>query len=71
MLLRVSSPFHVSVLDDLIDLPQFRLSEHNITTCRILSGTFGVPGGGLYSTIRKCKHIHGIYLERTTIPEAE
>jgi hypothetical protein len=44
MLFRVSRPFCVKVLDGLIDLSQFGLSEHNITTCRILNGTLGMPG---------------------------
>lgn len=55
----VSSPLHVSVLNDLIDLPQFRLSEHNITTCRILKGTFGMPGGYTINNVRK--HITEIW----------
>ena len=43
--LGVPRPFHISVLNDMIDLLQFRLSEHNVTTCRILKGTLDVPGG--------------------------
>ena len=44
MLLRVSSPLRICILDDFIDLLQFRLGKHHITTCRILKGTLGVPG---------------------------
>ena len=43
--LGVPRPFHISVLNDMIDLLQFRLGEHNVTTCRILKGTLDVPGG--------------------------
>lgn len=54
MLCRVPSPFHVGVLDDLINLPQFRLSELNITPRGILKCTLGVPGG-VHNVNHECK----------------
>ena len=44
MLVGVSTPLHICVLDNFIDLLQFRLGKHHITTCGILKGTLGVPG---------------------------
>ena len=43
--LGVPRPFHISVLNDMIDLLQFCLGEHNVTTCRILKGTLDMAGG--------------------------
>lgn len=44
MLLRISTPFHVRTLNDLINLLQLRLGEHDVTCCTVLKCPLSMPG---------------------------